>query len=337
MRVHSIFFLGLVLKVSFLFGQFESVQTLSIQQQLYNASFFGLNAKSEAGVVYNRIKINETDGLNTQYVFGAFAFDEHSFSLGADFRSLENEALELRENIARLSFVYHLPLSSKWIALPSLSLGYTQFSSRSEKLILEDQIDVLTGFTAVQSSDPLVHGAQLNINYFDVNAGVLVHSNKYIFGFSVQHLNRSNVSFNAEAIEKIPMRFVFQSIGEWPLNNTKLSNLSDENYFRLYGLFSSQNNDYYARLGEVFQLGGFHLGATQSVSLKDQAKLTVYGVNFGVRLERIKMGIQYNFARNIPSKFFSPSVFELSVAFELLTKNRIVTSNPYKEIKTDRY
>lgn len=153
----------------------------------------------------------------------------------------------------------------------------------------------------------------------------------------MQHLNRPDGSFNAETEEKIPMRFVVQSIGEWSLNSSRLSYIADENYFRLYGLFSSQQNDYYARLGEIFQIGGFHLGATQSVSFQNQAKITVYGVNFGVRWDQIKIEIQYNLPRNVPNKIFSPSVFELAATFKLLTKNRAVFSNALKEINTDGY
>lgn len=337
MKGYHIFFIAVILKANFVFGQYEPVQSLSVQQQLYNASFFGLNAKSEAGAVYNRIKINETQGLNTQYVFGSFAFHEHAFSLGADFRSLENESLALKENLARMSFVYHLPLSSYWYALPSLTLGYTQFSTLSERLILEDQIDAFTGFTALQSSDPLVSGVQLNVNYFNLNAGLLVHNNNYVFGFAVHHLNRPNVSFNAETVDKIPMRFVLQSIGEWALNSSRLYFLANENYFRLYTLFSSEEKDFYARFGEVVQLGGFYFGATQSINFKDNARTTVYGINFGVRWEQINLGIQYNLPRNTPNKTFNPSVFELSAVFKIFTKSRAVMNDPFKEIHTEGY
>ena len=76
------FFLALIFQHIWIYGQFEPVQTLSVQQQLYNSSFFGLNAKSQAGIAYNKIKISDTDIVNTRYAFGSYSFDEQSFSLG---------------------------------------------------------------------------------------------------------------------------------------------------------------------------------------------------------------------------------------------------------------
>lgn len=331
------FFLALILQHIWVYGQFEPVQTLSVQQQLYNPSFFGLNARSQAGITYNKIKISDTDIVNTRYAFGSYSFDEQSFSLGLDFRTFENGSLGLNTNFTRLSFVYQLPINSNWYLLPSLSVDYTHFSLQSADLILEDQINILNGFIASRSIDPLVNTDQLNQNYFTISSGMLLHNDRYLFGLSIHQLNRPNVSFSTGTFEKIPMRIVLQSIGEWPLNSGRLAYLSDENYFRLYTLFSREDSNNYARLGEVLQVGGFHLGLTQSFVSSDQFRLTTYGLNMGLRIENILLEVQYNLPRNVSNKAFSPSLFELSAAFDFLTNRRRTQWNINKAIDTKGY
>src|ERR1700709_958035 len=105
----------------------------------------------------------------------------------------------LKNNYIGLSTSYHKALDED--GFNQIGIGfqgtYGQKRLDNSKLVFEDQLTPF-GFTGV--TQDIFSSANLNINYFDVNAGLLYsgstnESNNFYIGASMYHINRPRESF----------------------------------------------------------------------------------------------------------------------------------------------
>jgi len=317
------------------FSQDEYIVNHSKFMQKTNPSYFGLNSLNKTGVLYNQMKLNEFDKMDNKYVFGALSFDNLDFSLGLDVNSFKIQNTGLTINLANLSYVYKLQFDNDLYFLPAVTLGFGSQSVNPENLIFEDQLNTATGFINTESIDPLAPVIS-NVNYLDLGASFLLHSDRFMAGLTLKHLNKPNTSYNKEVPFEKPIQISLQGAYEFDLNPYERRYLPRYSYLFAYGSFTKFGDAVLIYLSQDFQLGEFSVGLSQQAASLNTFALNNVGVSIGLAVENFDFGILYNFPFQSPGAVFSPSVFELFVTFDfsIYRRNR---RGQYNRLQTDNY
>ena len=317
------------------FSQDEYIVNHSKFMQKTNPSYFGLNSLNKTGVLYNQMKLNEFDKMDNKYVFGALSFDNLDFSLGLDVNSFKIQNTGLTINLANLSYVYKLQFDNDLYFLPAVTLGFGSQSVNPENLIFEDQLNTATWFINTESIDPLAPVIS-NVNYLDLGASFLLHSDRFMAGLTLKHLNKPNTSYNKEVPFEKPIQISLQGAYEFDLNPYERRYLPRYSYLFAYGSFTKFGDAVLIYLSQDFQLGEFSVGLSQQAASLNTFALNNVGVSIGLAVENFDFGILYNFPFQSPGAVFSPSIFELFVTFDfsIYRRNR---RGQYNRLQTDNY
>ena len=334
-RTYQLVTVFLLLVGSFLHAQEEYIVNHSKFMQKTNPSYFGFNSLNRTGVLYNQMKLNEFDKMDTKYVFGALSFSSLDFSLGVDVNSFKIQNTGLTINLANLSYVYKLQFDNDLYFLPAVTIGFGSSSVNPENLVFEDQLDTATGFINSESIDPLAPIIS-NVNYMDLGASFMLHSDKFMAGLTLKHLNRPNTSYNKEVPFEKPIQISVQGAYEFDLNPYERRYLPRYSYLFAYGSFTKFGDSVLIYLSQDFQLGEFSLGLSQQASSLNTFALNNVGVSIGLAVENFDFGVLYNFPFQSPGAVFSPSIFELFVTFDfsIYRRNR---RGQYNRLQTDNY
>jgi type IX secretion system PorP/SprF family membrane protein len=310
-------FITLVFLLSSLifYGQSENIIHQSTFLQVVNPSYFGLNHLSKIGVLYNTSLVNQNDKIIQQYVFGSLSFPVQNFSLGFDVNSYKVQNVDLNSTLGRLSFVYKIQVDQHTYFLPAITLGFKNLTTRLPSLVFEDQINRTTGFISSETDDPLAEIVG-RVNYADLEASFIVHSDLFFAGFSIKHLNQPNTSFDKEQVVSLPLALHLQGGLEMDINQYNRSFLPKNSFLFLYMGTRYTEGNFYANFAEEFQFDNFSIGLNQLVANTDQFTFNALGLNLGLKVENFDFGFQYNFSFQKANKVFAPSVFELFLVFD---------------------
>ena len=330
-----IILLFLAISAPCLHSQEDYIVNHSKFMQKTNPSYFGFNSLNKVGVLYNQMKLNEFDKMDNKYVFGAISFDNLDFSLGLDINSFKIQNTGLTINLANLSYVYKLQFDNDLFFLPAVSLGFGSSAVNPGNLIFEDQLNTTTGFINTESIDRLAPVIS-NVNYLDLGASFMLHSEKFMAGLTLKHLNKPNTSFNKEVPFEKPIKISVQGAYEFNINPYERRYLPRYSYLFAYGSFTKFGDSVLIYLSQDFQLGEFSLGLSQQASSLNTFALNNVGVSIGLAVENFDFGILYNFPFQSPGAVFSPSIFELFVTFDfsIYRRNR---RGQYNRLQTDNY
>lgn len=288
-----------------------------------NPSFYGFGESSKAGVVYSSEGYNEGSKIETRFGFANHYFDNSEFSLALDVNSTKISQFGYSISQANLHYIYKARLSYEWTFNPSISVGYGNSRLDYSSLVFEDQINVLTGYIAGVSRDPI--NVDNKINYLDVGASGVVHNNRNLFfGLSIKHINRPETSFNSEASNKKDMLMSFQSGFERDLNPYGQSAFLPQNsYLYLYNSFTKQGTKSRFDLYQELILGNISFGINEHFNKYDGFSVSQVGTSLSVFIEEIEVGANYSF--DMGSKKTagaSYTTFEIYLTFDF---------NPFKK------
>ena len=328
--------LGIVLLMSItIHAQEEYIVNHSKFMQKSNPSYFGFNNLNKVGVLFNQMKLNEFDKMDNKYAFGALAFENLDFSIGADINSFKIQNTGLTINLANLSYVYKLQFDNDLYFLPAVTVGFGSSSVNPENLIFEDQLNTATGFINTESIDPLAPVIS-NVNYLDLGASFILHTDKFMAGLTLKHLNKPNTSYNKEVPIEKPIQISIQGAYEFDLNPYERRYLPRYSYLFTYGSFTKFGDAVLIYLSQDFQLGEFSVGISEQAASLNNFALNNVGVSIGLAVENFDFGILYNFPFQSPGAVYSPSIFELFVTFDfsIFRRNR---RGQYNRLQIDNY
>ena len=334
---------GLIIIFAFLVplfgvGQEDMIISHSRFMQKVNPSAFGINNINKTGVLYNSQALINNNRIESQYFFGAISFDSDNFSLGLDVYSLKMDNTGLVNTKPRLSYIYKIQFDNEVYFLPSLTLGLGSSRIDTGKLIFEDQISLVSGFLQTQSQDPIVDQIGSS-NYMDLGASFIVHSNNYLFGVSIQHLNQPNISFNKEVTDyTLPIRYSIQGGYEFDINPYDRSIMP--RYSTIYAFMNAsrmgENFDIY--LSQEAQLGSFSIGLNQQFRKTNNFGFTNIGLSVALAYENFEFGTLYNFPFRSPTNtaVYSPSTIEVFLTFDFSPYLRNKRGD-YRRLSVDNY
>jgi type IX secretion system PorP/SprF family membrane protein len=288
-----------------------------------NPSFYGFGDSSKAGIIYGTEGYNEGSKIETRFGYANHYFDDNDFSLAFDINSTKISQLGYSVSLANLHYIYKTKLSFEWTFNPSLSVGYGSSRLDYSSLVFEDQINVLTGYIAGVSRDPV--NVDNNINYLDVGASAVVHNNRNLFfGLSLNHLNRPETSFNSNASNKKEMLISFQAGFERDLNPYAQSAFLPQNsYLYLYSSFTKQGTKTRFDFYQEAILGNLSFGINQHFNKYDGFSVSQFGTSLSIFIEEIELGANYSFdigSKKVGSTTYNS--FELYITFDF---------NPFKK------
>jgi type IX secretion system PorP/SprF family membrane protein len=334
---------GLIIIFAFLIpffgiGQEDMIISHSRFMQKVNPSAFGINNINKTGVLYNSQALINNNRIESQYFFGAISFDSDNFSLGLDVYSLKMDNTGLVNTKPRLSYIYKIQFDNEVYFLPSLTLGLGSSRIDTGKLIFEDQISLVSGFLQTQSQDPIIDQIGSS-NYMDLGASFIVHSNNYLFGASIQHLNQPNISFNKEVTDyTLPIRYSIQGGYEFDINPYDRSIMP--RYSTIYAFMNAsrmgENYDIY--LSQEAQLGSFSIGLNQQFRKTNNFGFTNIGLSVALAYENFEFGTLYNFPFRSPTNIavYSPSTIEVFLTFDFSPYLRNKRGD-YRRLSIDNY
>lgn len=334
---------GLIIIIAFLIpffgiGQEDMIISHSRFMQKVNPSAFGINNINKTGVLYNSQALINNNRIESQYFFGAISFDSDNFSLGLDVYSLKMDNTGLVNTKPRLSYIYKIQFDNEVYFLPSLTLGLGSSRIDTGKLIFEDQISLVSGFLQTESQDPIIDQIGSS-NYMDLGASFIVHSNNYLFGVSIQHLNQPNISFNKEVTDyTLPIRYSIQGGYEFDINPYDRSIMP--RYSTIYAFMNAsrmgENFDIY--LSQEAQLGSFSIGLNQQFRKTNNFGFTNIGLSVALAYENFEFGTLYNFPFRSPTNaaVYSPSTIEVFLTFDFSPYLRNKRGD-YRRLSIDNY
>ena len=319
-------------------GQEDMIISYSRFMQKVNPSSFGINNINKTGVLYNSQALTNNNRIESQYFFGAISFDSDNFSLGLDVYSLKMDNTGLVNTKPRLSYIYKIQFDNEVYFLPSLTLGLGSSRIDTGKLIFEDQISLVSGFLQTESQDPIIDQIGSS-NYMDLGASFIVHSNDYLFGVSIQHLNQPNISFNKEVTDyTLPIRYSIQGSYEFDINPYDRSIMP--RYSTIYAFMNAsrmgENFDIY--LSQEAQLGSFSIGLNQQFRKTNNFGFTNIGLSVALAYENFEFGTLYNFPFRSPTNtaVYSPSTIEVFLTFDFSPYLRNKRGD-YRRLSIDNY
>ena len=288
-----------------------------------NPSFYGFGDSSKAGIIYSTEGYNEGSKIENRFGFANHYFENSEFSLALDVNSTKITQLGFSTTQANLHYIYKTQLSYDWTFNPSISVGYGNSRLDYSSLVFEDQINVLTGYIAGVSKDPV--NIDNKINYMDIGAGAVVHNNSNMFfGLNLKHINSPETSFNSNASNKKDMFMSLQMGYEKDLNPYEQNAFLPENsYLYLFNTFSKQGTKTRFDLYQEAILGNISFGINEHFNKYDGFSVSQVGTSMSIFIEEIEVGANYSF--DIGSKKIGGTTyntFELYVTFDF---------NPFKK------
>jgi len=205
----------------------------------------------------------------------------------------------LTSNYLALSTSYHKALDEDGLHQIGIGFQATYANKRLDgtKLNFEDQLDQQGGWT-IPSGEPIA-GHQVNINYFDLNAGILYNgstdgANNFYFGASVYHLTRPQESFTGNASYTLHPRLTLHGGYSFPLSPG-----NSLNFIHFSGMFSQQAEARDIVLGGAWSVNvnnndnnpvNFYLGSWVRFNNVTDAIIPYVGLDFG----SFTLGISYD-------------------------------------------
>ena len=158
------------------------------------------------------------DAYHASYEYNA---SDINSGFGLIFNKEDAGSFGLTTNLVAFSYAYRFRLNRKTYLQPGLKFAYAFRSIDYDKLIFNDQLE--SGSSATADIDAF---AEDNVSYPDISSGLILYSENYWVGTSLNHINEPNQSLLAEGVAELPMKFTFQAGYNFMLSGPIVKRLS---------------------------------------------------------------------------------------------------------------
>jgi type IX secretion system PorP/SprF family membrane protein len=280
-----------------------------------SSSFTGSAETFKTGGIYR----NQWRGLafNTSTTFTFFDTYIEKFRSGVGISILHQKENETSYQFTQVNANYALKirLTDEWYFRPSISVGFGIKDYAFDNLLLEDQIDINTGFIDPISIDPLL--LQEKINFVDFSSSILFNNEYSWVGLTVKHLNNPNISMSEG--KNTPLEIFFSVHASFEFSILKYNKFRNEH--NLYALANYMQQGQFGRLdiGAQYVLNHqFSFGTTFTTNpVKPDDKsplLTSINPFVGLRWKEFKFGMSYDI--NTTNIGNTGGVFEFLLSYE---------------------
>lgn len=272
-----------------IFTQFYNVP------ETLNPSFIAINGSTKVSVAQRTQWPGLNYKLNSQFAnFSAYSNKINS-GFGISILNLLESHSQYRFTQATFNYAYRVSLTNRWVFIPSLGIGYGNKDFNFDSLVLEDQIDIITGNIRPNTTDPI--SLKNSTNFFDISVGGLLMNETFWFGLGARHLNNPNISFESD--KNIPLNVFFSAHAGLTYDLDNIFYYWEDSKLRLLLNFMSQGVQNRFDVGtEIEMKNGFTLGAIFSTSpVKYNAlshTLNSLNLTTGIFWDNIRVGYSYD-------------------------------------------
>lgn len=261
---------------------------------------------------------NQWPSLNNAYETYAVSYEQsiEELNSGLGLMAMGDNAGDgiYKTNRFHAVYSYQVRVAKEFYMRIGIEAGVIQTRLDWDKLIFEDQIDPITGF-----SDPLgnpilsdeIPPENLTRSIFDISSGILFYSRNFYGGVSLKHLNtpdESLLEINQNLNVGLPLRTTVHAGAEFTLeegnNKSRGSFISPNLMFIRQGDFGQINAGAYVGLGSVF--GGLWYRYAFSNS---DAAIALVGFQKGI----LRIGYSYDLTTSQLAEFGSGGAHEISL------------------------
>ena len=157
-----------------------------------NPSMTGIGEFGRFGINYRNQWTSIGDGFNNFSTWVDYNFLKSNFSVGLNISGEEFNISNYSSNHISPSIAYEININSKMIIRSGFQINYSSIRFDNSKLIFFDQLGPsgLIGLTSENLNDFNKR------NFFNLNYGILIFSEKLWLGFSIYNLLQPNISFS---------------------------------------------------------------------------------------------------------------------------------------------
>lgn len=281
-----------------------------------STSFTGSAETLKLGAIYR----NQWRGLafktNTTFAFVDGYIDKFKSGIGISILHQRENATKYQFTQINANYALKIRLNDEWYFRPSISVGWGIKDYAFNNVILEDQIDITSGFIDPNTIDPIL--IEERRNFFDFSSSILFNNETSWIGFTIKHLNKPNIALTQGG--NTPLEMFFSVHGSMEFDIFKYNNNKDDH--SVFALANYMHQGQYGRLdiGAQYVFNGqFSTGVTMTtnpVKPDDQSPvLTSINPFIGLRWKEFKFGLSYDI--NTTDIGNTGGVFEFLLSYEL--------------------
>ena len=230
---------------------------------------------------------NQWPGISGSFITSSVSYDQHVDALSGGVGLLvwndrAGEGTLKTTNVSGI-YSYQIPVTRRFSIKAGIQGTWAQKSVDWSKLTFGDMIDARRGFiyntNEIQRDEPA--------NYVDFSAGILGFSEKYFFGFAVNHLAEPDESV-IEGTSPLPRKFTFHAGAVLPVESKgEVASLSPNVLVQLQQDFLQINFGMYFSKGPI--IGGLWYRNSDSfiALLGFQAGILKFGYSYDITVSKL--------------------------------------------------
>ncbi len=222
---------------------------------------------------------NQWPALSGQFVTTSASYDQYLCGIGGFGLLVTNDNAgegTLKTMNASLLYAWHQQLNRKVAISAGFQGTYAEKKVDWSKLTFGDMIDPRRGFQLQTNEVPGRNVAR----YFDMSAGILLHSPNYFFGFATHHLAEPD-EFLHTGPSPLPRKYTAHAGALIPVSGRNEVSISPNVLFQAQGDFRQLNLGLYVNKGPI--TGGFWYRNADA-----------FIVLLGVQQKNFKVGYSYD-------------------------------------------
>ncbi|MEY3052412.1 MAG: hypothetical protein RLY31_2197 [Bacteroidota bacterium] len=287
----------------------------------FNPAFAGTTYAPRFGVAYRNEWPTVTGAGTAAYKTFAASWDQFVPSLNSGFGALfigdDAGGGLLRTNVFAANYAYKIDVTDHLHVRIGVNAGFRQTVLNWDALIFYDQLDPVSGpIDPAGNPNPTneLRPDNLNKTLFDVGTGLLLYSNRFYGGISLQHLTTPEEGFlqntSVDLTEGLPLRTSLHAGAEFVVRQGNKRRPSS--FFSPSAIFVRQANQGQLNLGAYYNHGLVFVGSWYRHAFGNPDAVIVL---MGFQYEFLKIGYSYDYT--VSGLSASGGSHELSVVFNL--------------------
>ena len=320
----------------FVFGKIYAqdpifTQTFLVPETI-NTSFTGALRSTKLGAVHRSQWTHFGVEVNTNFLYIDTWFEGVKSGLGVTFLNHTESESKYSFNQINLNYALAIQLSDDWFVRPSVSVGFGLKDFGFQNILLEDQININTGFINPNTIDPI--SLNETRTFFDFSSSILFNNENSWVGLTVRHLNKPNISMTQDGDTPLDLFISAHANLEFPLYRFSNNRFSDKN--SLYFLTNFMMQSKYSRLDlgtqyvfdHKFSLGFLFATNPLKTGLSNDF-LSSFDIFGGVKWQGFKFGYSYDI--NTSKIGVTGGIHEFSMSYDFSYNIRFL--NRYKCVR----
>lgn len=315
----------LLLSTTMLYSQDVIFSQNFLVPETLNTSFTGALRSSKAGTVHRSQWRNSGLKMSSSFVFFDTWFEGYKTGLGISAFNQTESASSYTFNQINFNYAMAFQISDSWYFRPSISAGFGTKNYGFQNLLLEDQINLNSGYVNTSTIDPILL-KELR-NFFDFSSSILFNNDDSWIGLTLKHLNKPNISLTENGNVPLDIFISAHSNILIPIFNNYRNDFSGMSKLYLLTNFMMQGKFNRLDVGTQYVVDNrFSIGVLASTSPMKNAdqsssisSITAFA---GVKWQGFRFG--YSYDANTTKLLNTGGIHEFSISYDFVVNIRML-------------